>query len=228
MVRRLRRTKKNQKYDYNRNRKRLNIKDRLNGRVKCPEIRKEYDQNKVPAKNIREMGLAYNVNRAIPIPNVKRQMKLMERELNNAKPPPPAAAATEEGDGSDPEEATAVPVVAKETVKKTRKPAPKQHVADQMEQEANEFNGIRYRLPRPQVRQIMMMVDRYGFDYAAMAKDRRNYEQETWRQFRAKVRRFLRIPAQCTPYLERKGWLDCDMTDATDPRWKEYGTDDEA
>ncbi|XP_049532364.1 nucleolar protein 16 [Anopheles darlingi] len=225
MVRRLRRTKKNQKYDYNRNRKRLNIKDRLNGRVKCPQIRKEYDKNKVPAKNIREMGLAYNVNRAIPIPNVKRQMKLMERELNNAKPPP---AASTGGDESDSEETTAVSIATEQTVKKPRKPAPKQYVADQLEQEANEFNGIRYKLPRPQVRQIMMMVDRYGFNYAEMAKDRRNYEQETWRQFRAKVRRFLRIPAQCTPYLERKGWLDCDMTDATDPRWKEYGTDDEA
>ncbi|XP_058059368.1 nucleolar protein 16 [Anopheles bellator] len=206
MVRRLRKTKKNQKYDYSRNRKRLNAKDRRNGKVKCPEIRKEYEPNKVPARNIHEMGLAYDVNRVIPIPNAKRMMKQME------------AAFSEEPDE----------VLLAENEKKTKRPAQKQHVADQLEEDAKEFSGIRFRLPRPQVRQIMMMVDRYGFDYNAMAKDRRNYEQETWRQFRAKVRRFLKIPAQCTPYLERKGWLDCDMSDATDPRWKEFCTDDEA
>ncbi|XP_035899200.1 nucleolar protein 16 [Anopheles stephensi] len=201
MVQRLRKTKKNQKYDYSRNRKRMVQKSRRNGSIRCPEIRAAYDRTKLPARNIREMGLAYNVNRAIPVPNVKKQILDMEKALAGGK---------------------------QTTKKRPAQPAPKQHVADELEQQANEFAGTRFRMARSMVRIITGMIDRHGFNYQAMARDRTNYEQETWRQYRAKVRRFLRIPEQCTPYLERKGWVDCDMSDPNDPRWKEFCTDDEA
>uniref|UniRef100_A0A182Q6F1 Nucleolar protein 16 n=1 Tax=Anopheles farauti TaxID=69004 RepID=A0A182Q6F1_9DIPT len=200
MVRRLRKTKKNQRYDYNRNRKRLQKKDRKNGIIKCDEIRAAYDQNKHAATNIREMGLVYDVNRAIPMPNQKRAMIEMEKELAGRK------------------------VFSR---KRAAPAAPKQYVAEQLEKDANEFAGSRFRMARSMVRFITDMIDRYGFDYGAMVRDRRNYEQFTWRQFRTKIRRFLRIPEQCTPYLKQKGWLDCDMGDRSDPRWKEYCTDDE-
>ncbi|XP_053658448.1 nucleolar protein 16 [Anopheles marshallii] len=201
MVRRLRKTKKAQKYDYSRNRKRLSQKTRRNGNIKSAEIRAAYDDKKRPARNIRDMGLAYDVNRAIPIPNVKKQMQDMEKVLSGQK--------------------------VKSAARKTRA-APKQHVAEQLEEDANEFVGTRFRMARSMVRIITAMIDRHGFNYQAMARDRTNYEQETWRQFRSKIRRFLRIPEQCTPYLEQKGWIDCDMSDPTDPRWKEFGTDDES
>uniref|UniRef100_A0A182KHM3 Nucleolar protein 16 n=1 Tax=Anopheles christyi TaxID=43041 RepID=A0A182KHM3_9DIPT len=202
MVRRLRKTKKNQKYNYSCNRKRLGKKNRLNGQVRNVEIRAAYDQHKAPAINIREMGLVYDVNRAIPIPNVKKQIKEMELELSGKK--------------------------VSSSKPNTKKAAPKQYVASSLEEQANEFAGTRFRLPRSLVRAITGMIDRHGFNYQAMVRDPRNYEQDTWRQFRSKVRKFLRIPEQCTPYLEQKGWLDCDMDDPTDPRWKEYCTDDEA
>uniref|UniRef100_A0A182W3B2 Nucleolar protein 16 n=1 Tax=Anopheles minimus TaxID=112268 RepID=A0A182W3B2_9DIPT len=202
MVRRLRKNRKTQQvYDYARNRKRMSQKDRRNGSIRNAEVRAAYDKTKNPARNIREMGLAFDVNRAIPIPNVRTQIKDMEKALSGQK--------------------------MKSGLRKSRS-APKQYVAEQMEEEANEFNGSRFRIARSMVRKITAMIDRYGFNYQAMAKDRSNYEQETWRQFRSKVRRFLRIPEQCTPYLEEKGWIDCDMSDPTDPRWKEFCTDDES
>uniref|UniRef100_A0A182NL28 Nucleolar protein 16 n=1 Tax=Anopheles dirus TaxID=7168 RepID=A0A182NL28_9DIPT len=200
MVRRLRKTKKNQRYDYNRNRKRLSNKDRKNGTIKCDEIRAAYDHKKRAAQNIRDMGLVYDVNRAIPMPNRKRDMVQMEKEMAGMK------------------------VFAG---KRTAPHAPKKHVAEQLEQDANEFAGTRFRMARSMVRFITGMIDRHGFNYAAMVRDRRNYEQFTWRQYRSKIRRFLRIPEQCTPYLEEKGWLDCDMSDQSDPRWKDYSTEDE-
>uniref|UniRef100_A0A182J5F4 Nucleolar protein 16 n=1 Tax=Anopheles atroparvus TaxID=41427 RepID=A0A182J5F4_ANOAO len=211
MVRRLRKTKKNQKYDYNRNRKRICQKVRRNGNVKCPEIKRAYNPKKDPEQNIREMGLAYDVNRAIPIPKFKQQMKEMALELN--------ALANEED-----EEA----IETEKPPKREPRPRAKQYVADELERAANEFAGVRYRMPRPQVRQITSMIDQHGFNYYAMERDRRNYEQETWRQFRRKIRKFLKLTEQSMPYLERKGWLDCDMSDPIDPRWKEYGTDDES
>lgn len=202
MGRGVRKTRKCRKqYDYTRNRKRLSQKDRRNGTVKNPQIRAAYDKTKKPQRNIREMGLAYDANRAIPIPNVKNQIRDMERALSGQK--------------------------VKSGTRKAR-PGPKQHVAEQLEEEANEFIGTRFRIARSMVRQITAMIDRYGFNYQAMARDRTNYEQQTWRQFRSKVRCFLRIPEQCTPYLEQKGWIDCDMSDPNDARWKEFCTDDES
>ncbi|XP_019548044.2 nucleolar protein 16 [Aedes albopictus] len=205
MVRRLRKTKKSQKYNYNRNRKRLNKKIHGTGTVKCPEIKNDMDFRKNLNANISEMGLAFDVNKTLPVPNAKRERTKLARYVNGFL----------EEDASDLESES------------TRNPPPKIYVAERLEKDSKEFVEVRFRLSRGQVRFITGMIDAYGFNYKAMAQDKRNYDQETWRQMRQKVRRFLTIPQQCTPYLKRKGWLDCDMSDSSDPRWKEYGTDDE-
>jgi hypothetical protein len=38
-----------------------------------------------------------------------------------------------------------------------------------------------------------------------MAKDPKNYYQETWKQIRAKIKTFKGIPEQYNEYLKRKG-----------------------
>ncbi|XP_058450059.1 nucleolar protein 16 [Malaya genurostris] len=208
MVRRLRRTKKNQKYNYNRNRKRLNKKLNSTGVIKCQEINQALDRRQKLTSNIRQMGLAFDVNKAIPVPNAKRERLQVAKYVNG---------------------------FLEEDIVKSEKPKTKQskrklskiHVRHQLEKEANEYVESRFRLPKGQVQTITEFIDAHGFNYKAMARDRRNYYQDTWRQMRQKVRKFLSIPEQCTPYLERKGWLDCDMEDPNDPRWKEYCTDDE-
>lgn len=154
--------------------------------------------------NIKEMGLSFDVNKTIPVPNAKQNRLKLAKYVNGFL----------EEDASEAE--------AEEL-----NPPPKIHVAEKLEKDSKEFVQIRFRLPKGHVNYICGLIDTYGFDYKAMAADKKNYEQDTWRQLRQKVRRFLTIPQQSTPYLERKGWLDCDMNDPTDPRWKEYGTDDE-
>lgn len=57
-----------------------------------------------------------------------------------------------------------------------------------------------------------------------MAKDKKNYYQETWRQLRAKCRKLMSIPKQFAKYLEERNLLDVDI-DLNDPSWKEAETD---
>ena len=48
-------------------------------------------------------------------------------------------------------------------------------------------------------------MKKYGKDYKAMARDSKNYYQETWKQLRQKVRTFKKIPEQFNKYLEENG-----------------------
>lgn len=57
---------------------------------------------------------------------------------------------------------------------------------------------------------ITYLLDKYGHDYKAMAKDKKNYYQETWKQLRAKIKTFMGIPKQYSEYLASKGLLDKD------------------
>lgn len=59
-------------------------------------------------------------------------------------------------------------------------------------------------------------MDTYGLNYKAMVKDQKNYDQETWRQFRAKIRKFMSIPEQFNVYVKQRkldpenlGWTEC-------------------
>lgn len=56
-------------------------------------------------------------------------------------------------------------------------------------------------------------MDKYGNDYKAMAKDRRNYNQETWKQLRQKAKKFMKIPNQYAKFLDSKGLLGKDTDD---------------
>lgn len=102
----------------------------------------------------------------------------------------------------------------------------KGHVAETLEKSANELVESRFRLPKGVCKQVMTYIDKYGLDYKAMARDPTNYYQETWRQIRAKCRKFLSIPEQCTEFLAASGYLDEEIAE-NDPRWKEAETDDD-
>lgn len=50
-----------------------------------------------------------------------------------------------------------------------------------------------------------------------MVRDEKNFDQVTWKQYRAKIRRFMSIPEQFEPFLESRGltkdtldWNECD------------------
>lgn len=65
------------------------------------------------------------------------------------------------------------------------------------------------------------MMDKHQLNYAAMVRDKKNYDQWTWKQFRAKIRKFMSIPEQFDPYLSSRD-LDGNKLD-----WIEYISDDE-
>lgn len=65
-----------------------------------------------------------------------------------------------------------------------------------------------YRLPKGQVEYLTYLLDKYGHDYKAMTKDKKNVYQETWKQIRAKIKTFMGIPKQYGEYLRARGLLD--------------------
>lgn len=54
-----------------------------------------------------------------------------------------------------------------------------------------------------------------------MVRDEKNYDQETWKQLRAKCRKFISIPEQFEPYLKQRN-LDMDTFN-----FEECSSDDE-
>lgn len=46
-----------------------------------------------------------------------------------------------------------------------------------------------------------------------MARDKKNYYQETWKQLRAKIKTFMGIPKQYGEYLKARGLLDKELDD---------------
>lgn len=77
------------------------------------------------------------------------------------------------------------------------------------------------RLPKGVVAFASYMITKYGLNYKAMVRDEKNYDQETWRQFRAKIRKFMCIPEQFGPFLTQSN-INIEQLDLD-----EYGTDQE-
>lgn len=64
-------------------------------------------------------------------------------------------------------------------------------------------------------------MDKYKLNYNKMVYDQKNYDQWTWKQFRAKCRKFMSIPQQFDEYLQSRN-LSRDGLD-----WDEYSSDSE-
>ncbi|KAB7506343.1 Nucleolar protein 16, partial [Armadillidium nasatum] len=63
------------------------------------------------------------------------------------------------------------------------------------------------RLPERTVEYLTYLLDTYGEDYKAMSQDGRNYDQETWKQLRAKINKFKSCTDQYAQYLKKRGLL---------------------
>jgi hypothetical protein len=100
----------------------------------------------------------------------------------------------------------------------------KQHVVDGLEKDAKELRESKFRLPKGQIKFISYLIDKYGLDYKKMVKDFKNYDQSTWRQLRAKCRKFMSIPDHFSKYLSERDLVDIDI-DPNDPKWQETNTD---
>ncbi|CAG9133580.1 hypothetical protein JYU34_017171 [Plutella xylostella] len=170
------------KYLHKLNRKRMHLKQKSTGEVTVKAIKDAWDSRKSTQRNLTEMGLANDPNKVIKIPSHRQEV------LKRAK------SMVVNRDSDSEEEAVYI--------------APKKEVAEQLEKEARAPKERRFKLPKGQVEFITYLLDKYGHDYKAMAKDKKNYYQETWKQLRAKVKTFMGIPQQYAAYLEERGLLD--------------------
>ncbi|CAH0720114.1 unnamed protein product, partial [Brenthis ino] len=171
------------KYLHKLNRKRMHQKQRSTGDVKCKVLKDAWNKKKSSCSNLRDMGLANDPNKVISIPNFKQEQLLRAKKIVN-------------NDESEED----VEVV-------NRRPS-KLRVAEKLEQEAKAPRERKFMLPKGQVEFITYLLDKYGHDYKAMAKDKKNYYQETWKQLRAKVKTFMGIPKQYGEYLQARGLLN--------------------
>lgn len=147
---------------------------------------------------MKEIGLGYDPNKVIKIPSAKEQRVKFVKKINGF--------IEEDNFEKNPSE----------NVQKR----PKGFVMEQLEEEANALRETRLRLPKGITSQLTYMMDKYKLNYKAMTMDKKNYDQWTWKQFRAKIRKFIMIPEQFNQFLEERNLNDiCD--------WQEYDTDDE-
>uniref|UniRef100_A0A336KAS8 Nucleolar protein 16 n=1 Tax=Culicoides sonorensis TaxID=179676 RepID=A0A336KAS8_CULSO len=216
MVKQLRRTRMAKKYNYQRNRKRVEKKIKNKGTIKDSLIKQEWQKGMSLSKNLDDLGLVFDSNKALGVPNNREERKKIIKIVNGFMEEDTSDLDVKKEEFSDEEEI--------EIKKKSSRS--KEYVAEKLEQEANEYVESRFKLPKGVVKQVSYYMDKYGLNYKAMARDPQNYYQETWRQLRAKCRKFMSISDQFAKYLEERGLMDKEI-DEGDPRWKEAETDDD-
>lgn len=153
------------------------------------------------------MGLVFDINKSMGMPNSKAERVKFTKKMVNGF--------TEEdqsGESDDEEEVDA------------SEKFPKHHVVEGLERDSKEYRESKFRLPKGHVKFISYLIDKYGLNYKKMARDTKNYDQETWRQLRAKCRKFMSITDHFSKYLTERNLVDTEI-DPNDPRWQETNTD---
>lgn len=190
-----------------------------------PEIKNVWEDRKTITANLKDIGLGWDPNKVIAIPNAKEERRQMIKKLHGF-------------------------VEEENSVKKEEMPIKrsKGFVMEQMEADANALRESKFRfvlikphstdlqsnikflidgslwmnrLPKGVVAHLSYMMDKYKLNYKAMVMDKKNYDQWTWKQFRAKCRRLMTIPEHFNVYLESRQ-LDTNSFD-----WVEYESDSE-
>ncbi|KYM99575.1 Nucleolar protein 16, partial [Cyphomyrmex costatus] len=141
------------------------------------QIKEEWKNTHSTRVNLKEMGLAYDANKAVQIPNVKRQM------LKDAKR---IVTGNEDLSDHENEEVT----------------ARKSYVMEKLEVEAKAPRERLFKLPNGQAQFLTYLIKKYGEDYEAMSRDKKNHYQLTWKQIRAKIKMFKGIPEQYNTFVQ--------------------------
>ncbi|XP_071947974.1 nucleolar protein 16-like [Antedon mediterranea] len=177
------RTRNRKKFNYNVNRRKKWKKMTKQPTILCEQIKKNWDPKKTVKNNMKDMGLSYDPNESVPMPKTKDVMK------------PKHLKESEQMD------------VDNQQMRKKKKTDPtKLHVVEELEDisklPTNPKNTIR--LSVPVVQRCVYMLDKYGEDYKAMARDKKNYYQETPKQIKQTINLFKKIPSQYNEYLKSK------------------------
>ncbi|KAL3864483.1 hypothetical protein ACJMK2_006162 [Sinanodonta woodiana] len=163
------------KFRYNVDRKKQWKKSKKLPAIKCPEIRQAWDNKKTVLQNMADMGLSADPNKTIKIPSTKELIGPKNMKVEDNN-----------------------------QTKKPPKPK-KIYVAQALEEQASSSSEKKLRLSEPDVQYCIYMMEKYGDDYKAMARDYKNYYQDTPKQIRRKINVFKSIPKQYNAYLQSKG-----------------------
>lgn len=145
-------------------------------------------KHKTVYNNFKDMGLSANPNVTLGIPNSTKQRIQMLANPDTLGNPLKLI-----------QQQMAAP---KKKSKKT--PVPHGEVAQKLETNANALRESGFRYSKGQTALITYYMDKYQLNYKAMVRDPKNYEQETWKQLRNKIRRFLDIPEHVNAYLKER------------------------
>ncbi|XP_050449813.1 nucleolar protein 16 [Cataglyphis hispanica] len=179
MIKKIKKLRRKKKYNPNVNRKRLRNKLRKLPNISCDPIKKAWTNSKSMRVNLREMGLAYDANEALQIPNIKHEM------LEKAK----RIVRDDDESLSDHEAEDVTPI--------------KKHVMENLEAEMKAPRERRFSLPKGEAQFLTYLIKKYGEDYEAMSRDKKNHYQLTWKQIRAKIKMFKGIPEQYNKYVQK-------------------------
>lgn len=148
------------------------------------EIKNAWEKSKSVETNFSEMGLSHDPNKTIVIPNSKAEIKvsLISNETEWQE----------------------------EIITNCRVGTYKALIADVLEKEAKTPLERRFKLPKSQVKWLTYLMKKYKNNFKAMSQDKKNYNQETWKQIRQKIKRFKSIPDQFGEFLKENGPYDYD------------------
>ncbi|KAM3601780.1 uncharacterized protein V6R79_018898 [Siganus canaliculatus] len=151
------------KFDYSQDRKKAKKKftKKNNPRIDNSQIRNAWDQRKSVARNLQDMGLAFDPNRCLPI----------------KKP---------HSDGAR----SAPPIVTKP------------YVLDQLMEEGSRPEKDTKTLSSNIIEFVQHMIREHGEDHKAMARDEKNYYQDTPKQIKRKIELYKRFhPDQYSTFI---------------------------
>lgn len=154
------------------------------------EVKNAWEKSKSVETNFAEMGLSHNPNKTIKIPNSKKEMKVSLLSNEN------------EWD--------------EELIPEFKEESAKHLVAKILENDARAPREKNFRLPKSQVEWLTYLMKKYKNNFKAMALDKKNYNQETWKQIRQKIRRFMLIPQQFNKFVKENGDYDLEKTISDD------------
>ncbi|KMQ97216.1 nucleolar protein 16-like protein [Lasius niger] len=176
-IKQIRKLKRKKKFNANVNRKRLRDKSQKLPNISCDQVKEAWTSTKSTRVNLKDMGLAYDANEVVQIPNAKHEMLEEARRI-----------VREDESLSDHEAEDATPA--------------KNYVAEKLEAEAKAPRERLFKLPKGQAQFFTYLIKRYGEDYKAMSRDKKNHYQLTWKQIRAKIKMFKGIPEQYNECLQ--------------------------
>ncbi|CAB3373140.1 nucleolar protein 16 [Cloeon dipterum] len=178
----VRKVARRKKFRHTVNRKKLNRKKKRLPNIPCEAIKEAWDSTRSVNVNLRQMGLSSDPNVALGLPNSKK--KLAEARQFNLEE-------------KVPKKKKSAPV---------EDPFPKLAIAERLERESKERKRKTLRLSTMQVDKCAYYIEKYGNDYKAMTRDKMNYDQNTWKQLRAQIKKFMECKEQWDEY-----WKSRDM-----------------